>query len=747
MIATQQPSPTATTSLPPPYRPGSSAASSQRSLALRQQRASAANRSSPVPPVPVVPSPHLASETSPSSAPSSPTRPTGPSPLAGASSSPNSFSASATASSTHSYRRKPVPQPITVGGGNSPVFGPNGTPVQQYVLPVEAPLTTTGSSSSNVSVSTPNSPSKHATYGANDVPANKILARSSSLPRVAQQHKSNEQDERTIVLGAVKSEGGAAIPRDAPNQRIHYLRAARKASSASSSSRTTEGGVTGLGIRVADQPQASPTLATANVARDNDDAASIDSVNTYQRRIAQSLPPLPSPPASTIHLPLDGKTGRPTSKKAKDADFSVDRLPEPIALWEASHFYVVDENGEKRRFGEFWDPESVQAPRDAALDARESRSESSGRPGSVRSLATDSTVKTAAKSKRVAVGGEENFVPGRKTVVFFIRTFWCGQCQDYTLASLSQLDPSAIHAQGLNVIVVAHGSWKIIKRYREVLKCPFPIYVDQSRRLYRLLGMTKLSGDFGKADERGAYNRNPVPKQIVLGLKNALFKMPLKNPGNLSQLGGEFVFGPGLVCDFAHRMSNRSDHMEAPDVLDRAGCSDCTATAQHDLALAQEQLDEIARLQAEDAAWRENRESELDRMKREKAQRRAVRLSTIAASDAETEDMPETDYQPTTSTEADAERRSIPRAASSGGSAEEEPMRPYAGLPQEQFHQSVSQFTMSSGYDIPIEDARKTEMPRLSLHIDEPHLGDGNLDELQEQIGQLKVKTPEALRV
>lgn len=750
MIATQP----VTTSLPPPYRPGSSAASSQRSLALRQQQQQQRSggvgqqqRSSPV--VPALPTP--AGDISPPSpsTPTSPSRLTRPSPL---NSSPNSFSAS---QNSHSYnRRKPVPQPITVDGGRAPgdkVFvEANGTPAPQYLLPVEPPLPTGSSSSLTTSASAPGSPSK----AANVIAANKILARSSSLPRGASTN-AQDGDERTVVLGPVVAD---SIPRDAPNQRIHYLRAARKASSASSSSRSAEGGgVTGLGIRVADnEAQAappSPAAALASAPRDADDTASITSTNTYQRRIAQSLPPLPSPPASTIHLPLDKRSSSGVGgKKTKDEEFSVDRLPEPIALWEASHCYVVDENGQKRRFGEFWDPESVaEAPRDgaAALDARESSSSNGTRPGSVRSVATNSTVKTSTKRKAAApVGGEENFVPGRKTVVFCIRTFWCGQCQDYTLASLSQLDPAAIHAQGLNVIVIAHGSWKIIKRYREVLKCPFPIYVDQSRRLYRLLGMTKLSGDFGKPDERGAYNRNAVPKQIVLGLKNALLKMPLKNPGNLSQLGGEFVLGPGLVCSFAHRMTNRSDHMEAPDVMDRAGCSDCTAVAQHDLALAQEQLDEIARLQEEEAAWRENRESELDRMKREKAHRRAARLSTIAASDAEPEveeEMPEADYQATTTTEADDERRSIPRTASSGGSADGGAI---ATQPRELEEGSVSQLTMSSGFDIPIEDVRiKPEMPRLSLHIDQQELGDGNLHELEEQIGKLKVKTPEALRV
>jgi hypothetical protein len=41
-----------------------------------------------------------------------------------------------------------------------------------------------------------------------------------------------------------------------------------------------------------------------------------------------------------------------------------------------------------------------------------------------------------------------------KTVVFFIRNFWCGQCQDYTFASLSLLDPVAIRRAGVRVVVI-----------------------------------------------------------------------------------------------------------------------------------------------------------------------------------------------------------------------------------------------------------------------------------------------------
>ncbi len=55
--------------------------------------------------------------------------------------------------------------------------------------------------------------------------------------------------------------------------------------------------------------------------------------------------------------------------------------------------------------------------------------------------------------------------PTPKTVVFFIRTFWCGQCQDYMFASISQLDPEELKKNNVNVVIISNGSWKIIKAY------------------------------------------------------------------------------------------------------------------------------------------------------------------------------------------------------------------------------------------------------------------------------------------
>ncbi|KAL7418966.1 hypothetical protein Q5752_006650 [Cryptotrichosporon argae] len=289
-----------------------------------------------------------------------------------------------------------------------------------------------------------------------------------------------------------------------------------------------------------------------------------------------------SKPAKLAKVPRKSLLHPPEPRE--DEEFSVDRVPSRRRLWEAGTMFLRDEHGKLVCFGDLfprWD--------DAAAGAAE----------------------------------RNPLEPPRKprTVAFFIRHFWCGQCQDYMFASVSQLDPAALEAAGIRVVIISNGSWKIIKKYRQLFQCPFPIYVDGPRRLYQLLGMIKMTNDFGPMFKgRAAYHQRPVPTQLLHGLGNAFFRMPLADPGKLTQLGGEFVFGPGFECEFAHRMTTTS----APDVLRVAGCEHPTRNEARQIELEESQRAELARLEAEMETWRAGRETEIDRIRRKKAARRGI---------------------------------------------------------------------------------------------------------------------------
>lgn len=90
-----------------------------------------------------------------------------------------------------------------------------------------------------------------------------------------------------------------------------------------------------------------------------------------------------------------------------------------------------------------------------------------------------------------------------------------------------------------------------------------------------------MTNDFGPLfNGRAAYHQRHVPGQLVHGIsvsqpaqlwgthratlantrlaQNGLFRMPLADPGKLTQLGGEFIIGQGHECEFAHRMTTTS---------------------------------------------------------------------------------------------------------------------------------------------------------------------------------------------
>ncbi|KAK6904923.1 hypothetical protein I203_105742 [Kwoniella mangroviensis CBS 8507] len=322
------------------------------------------------------------------------------------------------------------------------------------------------------------------------------------------------------------------------------------------------------------------------------------------------------------------KSSATSSSSKKDTnnveeEFSVDRIPSKKDLWEAGTCFLRDENGDLKCFGDFFPKYREDTSSTLIDDHQNDKSQSKGKGKEKEFAASAGMEKSATYSGASSQNQVENKV--YKTVVFFIRHFWCGQCQDYTFASLSLLDPVALERAGIRVVVISNGSWKIIKAYKKLFNCPFPIYVDGPRRLYQLMGMTKMTNDFGPLFKgRAAYHQRTVPGQLVHGLGNAFFRMPLANPGTLTQLGGEFILTPGWNCEFAHRMTTTSDHMEAPDVLRLAGCAHPTKSDAVELELADSQKAELEKLEKEMKEWQEQRVAELERIRQKKAARRGI---------------------------------------------------------------------------------------------------------------------------
>lgn len=157
----------------------------------------------------------------------------------------------------------------------------------------------------------------------------------------------------------------------------------------------------------------------------------------------------------------------------------------------------------------------------------------------------------------------------QKTIVVFIRHFFCGRCQEYVEA-LAQVPRSKLEDLGTSIVVIGCGEWQPIKGYLEKTGFKGAIYADPTRKVYHALGMDieKLA-----TTPAGEKKRSYIRSSILSVTLSSTWSGPLTNPrligkqGNISQLGGEFILGPGNTCSFASRMQHTEDHVEVDDLL------------------------------------------------------------------------------------------------------------------------------------------------------------------------------------
>ncbi|KAG7095672.1 hypothetical protein E1B28_006389 [Marasmius oreades] len=163
----------------------------------------------------------------------------------------------------------------------------------------------------------------------------------------------------------------------------------------------------------------------------------------------------------------------------------------------------------------------------------------------------------------------------QKVVIVFTRHFFCGKCQAY-IQQLAAVPAEALGNAQVEIVVIGCGDWQAISHYAERTGFSGKIYAEPTRVLYRSLGMDIETLATTPADqERPSYLAATGSR-----LKNALvstWEGPLKHPsllgkqGAISQLGGDFVFGPGNRCSFSHIMQHTEDHVEIQELMKHAG--------------------------------------------------------------------------------------------------------------------------------------------------------------------------------
>ncbi|KAL8817719.1 MAG: hypothetical protein Q9191_008091 [Dirinaria sp. TL-2023a] len=157
-----------------------------------------------------------------------------------------------------------------------------------------------------------------------------------------------------------------------------------------------------------------------------------------------------------------------------------------------------------------------------------------------------------------------------KVLIVFIRHFFCGNCQEYLRTLASVLTPSSLLQlpTPTSIIVIGCGQPDLIPMYIKETSCPFPIYCDPTKSLYKSLGMTRTL-DLGPRNP--AYMQMSVPSAIVRSFLQALRAgNKMLSGGDFSQVGGEFLFEKvedegeedRRAVTWCHRMRNTRDHAE-----------------------------------------------------------------------------------------------------------------------------------------------------------------------------------------
>ncbi|RAL14182.1 peroxiredoxin-like family protein [Aspergillus homomorphus CBS 101889] len=155
-----------------------------------------------------------------------------------------------------------------------------------------------------------------------------------------------------------------------------------------------------------------------------------------------------------------------------------------------------------------------------------------------------------------------------RTLVVFIRHFFCGSCKEYVRSLSEVITPELLSdlSTPTSVVIVGCGDPGLIEAYATETDCRFPIYADPTRKLYDELGLLSSLAMSARPD----YIRKGMTQVVVESVWEKLKQIPsglaLKG-GDSRQNGGEFLYDQESGreekrANWCHRMSNTRDHTE-----------------------------------------------------------------------------------------------------------------------------------------------------------------------------------------
>ncbi|KAF2227535.1 AhpC/TSA antioxidant enzyme-domain-containing protein [Elsinoe ampelina] len=161
-------------------------------------------------------------------------------------------------------------------------------------------------------------------------------------------------------------------------------------------------------------------------------------------------------------------------------------------------------------------------------------------------------------------------VVGDRQLIIFIRHFYCGACKAYIRALINTINAQTYFTMPVptSIVVIGCGKPELIRQYKATTQCPFPIFADPDRQIFKTLGMGITWNMLGP--KRPEYMKDVNVLDWANGQVKEVAHVKGKKRfmgGNLFQIGGEFLFQEGQVV-WCHRMRNYRGHAEM-DVIRR----------------------------------------------------------------------------------------------------------------------------------------------------------------------------------
>jgi len=150
-----------------------------------------------------------------------------------------------------------------------------------------------------------------------------------------------------------------------------------------------------------------------------------------------------------------------------------------------------------------------------------------------------------ALGKKISFG---SIFEEHQTVVVFIRHFFCGACKAYIETLANVVSQEVLAKSNTKIVVIGCGGWEAIQSYAVSTGFPGTFYADPTRELHRALGMTlETLARTPKGEQPKSYLSVSFVKQTLASICSGPLSHPalIGKQGNMSQVGGEFIFGPG----------------------------------------------------------------------------------------------------------------------------------------------------------------------------------------------------------